>query len=59
MLYTLSVVYHNLGMVPERDSAAELHEKVKKERVEAVGAGVDEELRTVMDLVAEIAARGP
>ena len=58
VLYTLSVVYHNLGMIPERDNAAELHAKVEKERVEAVGASVDEELRVVMDLVSEIAARG-
>ncbi|KAG8713734.1 hypothetical protein FRC08_012891 [Ceratobasidium sp. 394] len=58
VLYTLSVVYHNLGMVPERDRAAELHAKVEEERVEALSAGVDEELKGVMDLVAEIAARG-
>ncbi|KAG9097966.1 hypothetical protein FRC06_006955 [Ceratobasidium sp. 370] len=58
VLYTLSVVYHNLGMVPERDHAAELHAQVEEERVEALNAGVDEELKGVMDLVAEIAARG-
>jgi hypothetical protein len=58
VLYTLSVVYHNLGMVPERDHAAELHAQVEKERIEALGASVDEELGTVMDLVVEIATRG-
>ncbi|KAG8748656.1 hypothetical protein FRC10_000047 [Ceratobasidium sp. 414] len=58
VLYTLSVAYHNLGMVPERDRAAELHVKAEEERVEALNAGVDEELKGVMDLVAEIAARG-
>ncbi|KAG8696604.1 hypothetical protein FRC09_008360 [Ceratobasidium sp. 395] len=58
VLYTLSVVYHNLGMVPERDRTAELHAKIEEERVEALSASVDEELKGVMDLVAEIAARG-
>ncbi|QRW14582.1 APC5 (anaphase-promoting complex subunit 5) domain-containing protein [Ceratobasidium sp. AG-Ba] len=58
VLYTLSVVYHNLGMVPERDRAAELHAKIEAERVEAANMSVDEELKEIMDLVAEIAARG-
>lgn len=58
VLYTLSVVYHNLGMVAERDRAAELHAQAEKERIEALNAGADEELRAVMDLVTEIVARG-
>ncbi|KAB5594123.1 hypothetical protein CTheo_2460 [Ceratobasidium theobromae] len=58
VLYTLSVVYHNLGMVSERNHAAELHAQVEKERVEALNAEVDEELKAVMDLITEITARG-
>ncbi|KDN34136.1 hypothetical protein RSAG8_12776, partial [Rhizoctonia solani AG-8 WAC10335] len=57
VLYTLSVVYHNLGMIPERDGAASLHAEVEKERADMVRKGVDDELRDVWEVVCEIAAR--
>ncbi|KAH7340951.1 hypothetical protein B0J17DRAFT_340197 [Rhizoctonia solani] len=57
VLYTLSVVYHNLGMLPERDNAATLHAEVEKERVEMVRKEVDDELRDVWEVVCDIAAR--
>ncbi|KAF8758434.1 hypothetical protein RHS01_02503 [Rhizoctonia solani] len=57
VLYTLSVVYHNLGMIPERDRTASLHAEVEKKRVEMVRKDADEELRDVWEIVCEIAAR--
>jgi hypothetical protein len=40
-LYLLAVVYHNLGMYPDRDRAAELHRKVENKR----RSGIENALR--------------
>ncbi|CCO33306.1 hypothetical protein BN14_07380 [Rhizoctonia solani AG-1 IB] len=57
VLYTLSVVYHNLGMTLERDKAASLHAEIEKERIEAIRKEVDDELKDVWEIVCEITSR--
>lgn len=52
--YYLAVMYHNLGMEAERDTAAERHEKTEEERQKAAICGVETWVKDVWDLVCEV-----
>jgi anaphase-promoting complex subunit 5 len=54
VLFLLSVVYHNLGMVAERDDVARLHHEVGKEREEAEKQVSEPWVAEVLDIVSEI-----
>jgi anaphase-promoting complex subunit 5 len=52
--YFLSVVYHNLGMEPERERAAKRHFDTKEERDKLEMTVVDDEVREIWDVVSEV-----
>ncbi|KDQ18511.1 hypothetical protein BOTBODRAFT_28883 [Botryobasidium botryosum FD-172 SS1] len=55
VLYLASVVYHNLGMYPERNRTAELHRAEEAKREVVSRAEVDDEIKDVLDFVVDVA----
>ena len=53
-LYLLAVLYHNLGMIKDRDEVAERHHRVGKEREEAEKQATEPWITEVLDIVSEI-----
>ncbi|KAH9951375.1 hypothetical protein B0H21DRAFT_849637 [Amylocystis lapponica] len=54
--YLLSVVYHNLDMLTERDAAAVRHLKTSEERMSAAAVVVEDWVADVWEVVAEVGA---
>ncbi|KAL1743927.1 hypothetical protein HDZ31DRAFT_39837 [Schizophyllum fasciatum] len=54
--YLISVLYHNLDMIAERDAAAERHAETAREFKEQEDVLVDSETEEVLDVVAAIGA---
>lgn len=52
--YFISVVYHNLNMISERDAAARRHHATMERRDKLAVTVVDEEVDTILDLVGKI-----
>lgn len=52
--YFISVIYHNLNMVNERDAAARRHEITLEKREKVVICTRDEEVEAILDLLGEI-----
>ncbi len=52
--YFISVVYHNLDMVSERDAAARRHQATLEKREKVVTCTRDEEVEAILDLIGEI-----
>jgi len=52
--YFISVVYHNLNMISERDAAARRHRATLERRDKLAVTVADEEVDTILDLVGKI-----
>lgn len=52
--YLISVVYHNLGMVGERDSAAKRHFETTEKHEKISGAGPDQQLLDIFSLISDV-----
>ena len=52
--YFISVVYHNLNMISERDAAARRHHATLERRDKLAVTVADEEVDTILDLVGKI-----
>lgn len=56
MQYLLSVVYHNLGMINERDDAATRHSRIEEERKRVEVVVIEPLVGEVWELVAAVGA---
>jgi anaphase-promoting complex subunit 5 len=52
--YLMSVVYHNLGMVGERDVAAKRHCETIEKHEKISGACADKQLVEIFDLISNV-----
>ena len=52
--YYISIVYHNLDMIGERDAAAQRHHATIERRDKLAITVVDEEVEAILDLVGKI-----
>ena len=56
MQFLISVLYHNLDMIDERDAAATRHQKTEDETHEAAVVVIEDWIDRVWDLVLDIGA---
>lgn len=52
--YLISVVYHNLGMVVERDEAAMRHSMTLVEVKRLENAGTDDEVEVILEILVQV-----
>lgn len=54
--YLQSITYHNLGLIDERDAAAERHGATEATKRRLEGMTMEEDVNTICELVADIGA---